>query len=280
MSAYNDIIYAVSADIATVTLNRPQRGNAISPRMRDELIQAFEQAVADPVVRAVVLTGAGRYFCTGMDLAQTGSRPDAAVDPVDAALRMFDAVRHCPKPVIARVNGPAVGGGVGLVFCADIRLAPRSTGVYFRLAEVERGLVPAVISRYIVPDLGPMRARQLMLTAERVTVADAADHWPGFLTSAVADEKALDAAVAEYTHMLCGNAPQAMADVKRLVAVQGGGLPSGETAVTTDALAAVRSVFSRMLQSKEAAYGIGEFMAKRRPDWSAFVTRGLPKSKL
>jgi methylglutaconyl-CoA hydratase len=270
MSDYKDIIYTVENGVATITMNRPKRGNAISSRMRDELIDVFQRVATDVNVQTVVLTGAGRYFCTGMDLAQASSSSDEEGNAVDRGLVLFDAVRHCPKPVIARVNGAAMGGGVGLVFCADIRLAVRDPAVYFRLSEVERGLVPAIISRYIVPDLGPMQARRLMLTAERVSAADAADRWSGFLTEAVEDAAALDAAVERYITLFRGNAPQAMADVKRLVACQGGGLPGAEDP-SSPALQEIRRVFNRMTSSEEAAYGIGEFMAKRRPDWAAFA---------
>ncbi|RKP24844.1 ClpP/crotonase-like domain-containing protein [Syncephalis pseudoplumigaleata] len=213
-----------------------------------------------------------------MDLAQSqeSDSDDAgpAPSPVDGALRMFDAIRHCPKPVIARVQGPALGGGVGLVFCADIRIARRD--VYFRLSEVERGLVPAVIARYIVPDVGPMRARQLMMTARPVTATEALHAWPGFLTEVVDGERALDAAVAAYCQTLRANAPQAMADAKRLVAVLGGGEAAAAAVEEEKAVGVVKQVFTRMMTSDEAAYGIGEFLAKRRPNWDDFIA----KSKL
>ncbi|KAI8051248.1 ClpP/crotonase-like domain-containing protein [Syncephalis plumigaleata] len=299
-TTYHDIIYTVANGIATVVLNRPKRGNAITPRMRDELIVAFKQIATDSTVRAAVLTGAGPYFCTGMDLAQTSDMADdagPAKDPVVSAIQMFDAIRHCSKPVVARIQGPALGGGVGLVFCTDIRVAVattksvdkqqnhRSKDVYFRLSEVERGLVPAVIARYIVPDLGPVRARQLMMTALPVTAVEAAREWPGFLTSVVDDVASLDAAIADFTNALRNNAPLAMADAKRLVAALGGGEAavqgtSSESSDDDKAVGVVKQVFTRMLASEEAAYGIGEFLAKRRPNWDEYIATTQAKSKL
>ncbi|KAI9594855.1 ClpP/crotonase-like domain-containing protein [Syncephalis fuscata] len=295
---YHDIIYTVANGVATVTLNRPKRANAISPRMRDELTHAFRKLASDPVVRVAILTGAGQYFCTGMDLAQANSEPEsskAAKDPVVGALEMFDAIRHCPKPVIARIQGPALGGGVGLIFCADIRIAISKQSpakavdqpgkdVYFRLSEVERGLVPAVIARYIVPDLGPVRSRELMMTARLVTAVEALREWPGFLTKTVDSVDDLDAVVAHYISLLRNNAPLAMADAKQLVSVIGGGEPAtfGSTASIEEdkATKLVKQVFTRMLTSEEAAYGIGEFLAKRRPDWDAFIAQSMIKNKL
>jgi methylglutaconyl-CoA hydratase len=169
--------------------------------------------------------------------------------------RVFEAIKRFPKPVIARVNGPALGGGVGLVSTTDIRIA--RADVYFALTEVKRGLVPAIISEYIIPDIGMLKASEYMLTGRRIHSQEALG---SFLTAVVPDDTALDAKVKEYVEMLMTSAPGAMAEIKELVRIVG---REGSEFAAQE----IEKKFVRMMGSEEAAYGIMAFLKKEAPDW-------------
>ncbi|CAO3659168.1 unnamed protein product [Rhizopus stolonifer] len=238
------ILLKIQDHVATLTLNRPNKGNALTAAMIDQLQSYLDQLKNNVNIRVIVLTGAGKYFCSGLDLSTTSlSDKKIQKDAFDQGIQIFDTLYHYPKPVIARINGPCLGGGVGLVFTTDIRIAHQNA--YFALSEVKRGLVPAIISQYIVPELGPHKAKEYMLTGMRVSASEL----HGELLY----------------NLLLESAPGAMASIKRLVYVIGENDPQKSKHV--------KDTFLQMMKSKEAAYGIQSFMSEKRPDWSTLYSK-------
>ncbi|KAF9103464.1 EnoyL-CoA hydratase [Mortierella sp. GBA35] len=264
-----EVLYMQQGAVATITLNRPKRGNALSGPMVNQFVDTLTKAIDDPTVRIIVVTGNGKYFCTGMDLTpQDDSDTPSAADPVAVTQSMFSTLSRCPKPTIARVNGPALGGGVGIVFSCNFRIVQSSA--YFSMPEVHRGLIPALISEVIVPQLGAFRSKQYMLSGERVSAQEG--YRVGFVTSVAEDEASLDKKVQDYVGLLLQSGPGAMRDVKLLVdSVDGRG---GDAKVVP---AYVREAFSKMITSEEAAHGIGAFASREKPNWDEF---GLGSEKL
>lgn len=179
----HSVLYAVESHVARIVMNRPTKGNAFNPEMILAMQEAFRRAVQDADVRAILLTGAGKYFCTGMDLSSSNqdSLNQGGKDSQIGSAGFIDLcnqIRDCPKPVVAAINGPVMGGGNGLLFCCDIRLAPPNA--WFQFSEVKRGLVPAMISTFIVPQLGLFHSRELFITGRRLPAARALQI--GFLT--------------------------------------------------------------------------------------------------
>ncbi|KAF9968561.1 EnoyL-CoA hydratase [Mortierella alpina] len=266
-----EVLYAQQGAVATITLNRPKRGNALSGPMVNLFVDILNQAIHDPTIRVIVVTGNGKYFCTGMDLTpQDNDTNDSlsAADPVAQTQSMFTTLSRCPKPTVARMNGPALGGGVGIVFACNFRIVHPSA--YFSMPEVHRGLIPALISEVIVPQLGAFRSKQYMLSGERVSAQEA--YRVGFVTAVVEDHDSLDKKVQEYVDLLLQSGPNAMRDVKQLVdAVDSRG---GDTQVVP---VYVREAFGKMITSEEAAHGIGAFASREKPNWDEF---GLGAEKL
>lgn len=265
MAEEQEVLISIQNNVATVTLNRPRKGNALTPTMNALLLDYLEQIEKNPEVRVVILTGAGKFFCTGMDLsmaASSGSTQEGATEGFRKGIQVFERLYRFPKPIIARVNGPCLGGGVGLVFTTDIRIAHKD--VYFALTEVKRGILPAIISQYIVPEVGPQRAREYMLTGRRVGAEEAKP----YLSQVAATVEQLDEQTAAYASMLLESAPGAMTNIKKLIdTIVSGNEP--ERAERTRK--GVESAYIEMMQSNEGAYGIMAFLSKKKPDWSAFV---------
>ncbi|KAI7908253.1 ClpP/crotonase-like domain-containing protein [Cokeromyces recurvatus] len=185
-------------------------------------------------------------------------------------LQVFETLYRFPKPIIARINGPCLGGGVGLVFTTDIRIAYQDA--YFALTEVKRGIIPAIISQYVVPELGPQKAREYMLTGRRANVREISNCL-SYVANSI-DE--LDDQVVSYANMLLESAPGAMTDIKRLISIIQSG---GDTNSAIRIREVVQKSYLNMMQSEEAAYGIMAFVSKRPADWSSFVEENN-KSKL
>ncbi|KAG0235201.1 EnoyL-CoA hydratase [Actinomortierella wolfii] len=278
-----EVLYSTQDAVATITLNRPKRGNALSGDMVALFVSFVQRAIDDPAVRVIVVTGNGKYFCTGMDLTggggisshanakYTGDEKEEEQDPVSNTQSLFQLLNKAPKPTVAKINGPALGGGVGIVFSCNFRIVHPSA--YFSMPEVHRGLIPAMISEVIVPQLGSFRSKQYMLTGERVSAEEALR--VGFITAVVGKEEgALDKKTQEYLDLLLQGGPGAMRDVKALVdAVDSrGGNPEATSKY-------VREAFVKMITSEEAAHGIGAFASREKPNWSNFGI-GAIKSKL
>ncbi|MDA8370525.1 MAG: enoyl-CoA hydratase-related protein [Nocardiopsaceae bacterium] len=246
--------------IAILTLDSPRNRNALSARLRTELAEGLAAAAADGDVRAVLLTGTGPAFCAGADLAEVAAeRAGQAPDPDAPDLpELFSAIMEAPKPVIAKVNGPARAGGIGLIAAADIAIA--AEGTTFAFTEVRIGVVPAVIS---VPVAARMHARALsryFLTGETFDGAAAAD--AGLLTSAVPADQ-VDAATEAVLDGLRAAAPRALATTKEVV-TSAGSVPAGDR---TAALGRMGELSREFFAGDDAAEGRAAFFEKRPPRW-------------
>ena len=249
---------------AWLTLNRPQVHNAFDDGLIAALTEALAAADADPAVRGVVLTGSGSTFSAGADLnwmrgMAAASEQENREDSLRLA-RLMRTLQFLSKPTLARVNGAAYGGGVGLVACCDIAVG--ADGAKFGLTEVKLGLVPAVISPYVVAAIGLRQARRLFLTGE---VFDAAEAQRIGLLHQVVAPGALDEAVAFALELLAKTGPQAQREAKHL-AYRIGGLDehAAERADQRNA-----ELIARLRVSPEGQEGLTAFLDKRAPAWIA-----------
>ena len=245
--------------VATVTLNRPEVHNAFDDKLIAELTDAIETLGGREDIRAIVITGAGKSFSAGGDLAwmRACADYDERENEADSLrlARLMHTLDGVPKPTIARVNGHAFGGGVGLAACCDIVLAASSAR--FSLSEVRLGLVPAVISPYVIAAIGARQARRYFLTAEAM---DAVTAQRIGLAHAVVDPDDLDEAVArEIDHLLKGG-PTALAEAKALVARLAPPVDEATRAETA-------ALIARLRVSAEGQEGLSAFLDKRKPAW-------------
>jgi methylglutaconyl-CoA hydratase len=245
--------------VATVTLSRPEIHNAFDPVMIAELHGCFEQLAADDSVRVVVITGAGASFCAGADLSWMRAtleytRPDNIADAARMAA-MYETINTLPKPLIGRINGPAVGGGVGLVACCDIAIAVE--GAKFGFSEVKLGIVPAVIARYVVPKIGGSHARALFVSGRRFDAAHA--QRIGLIHEVVPAEQ-LDAAVQKSIAELLTSGPEAIGRAKQLV-------HDVLTLPRDEMLRATVEAIANARISAEGQEGLRAFLEKRKPRW-------------
>lgn len=257
------ILVAASGSTATITLNRANIHNAFDDALIADLTAALAACERDPAVRAVVLTGAGASFSAGADLnwmrgMAQASEADNRADSLRLA-QLMRALNFLSKPTIARVNGSAYGGGVGLVACCDLAIGVDTAK--FSLSEVKLGLVPAVISPYVIAAIGARHARRLFVSGE-VFDADAAARI-GLLHEAVPADQ-LDAAVERALHFLAKGGPLAQAEAKQLALRMAGMTP--ESAERVDAENA--ALIARLRVSPEGQLGLSAFLDKRAPEWS------------
>lgn len=247
--------------IERLVLNRPDVRNAFNEGMIAELTWWANSVSCDGTVRLVVLEGAGATFCAGADLEwmrrMAGFSHDQNVDDASEMARMFLALDRLSVPVIGRVHGAALGGGVGLVAICDIVVAADDT--IFGFTEVRLGLIPAVIAPFVVAKMGRSITRELFLTAERF---DAARAQTLGLVHQVVPENALDAAVAAYAHEIMQGAPGALCAAKQLLAEIGRRGPSDVASLCVEAIAKRRV-------SAEGQEGMKAFLEKRKPSWVA-----------
>lgn len=244
--------------VALVILDRPDRHNALSAPLIDALHSALGELGRDPAVRVVVLTGAGPSFCAGADIGEMRRAADAApADNQRDALRLSELLHRLdtlPKPTLARVQGNAFGGAVGLVAACDIAIA--SELAVFALSEVRLGIAPAMISPYVLRAIGPRQARRYFLTGERF--AAAAAERIGLVHQVVAAER-LDATVSETIADLLAGAPGAQAECKQLIR-----RAAGHEAGPDPELAAW---IARLRAAPEGREGLSAFLDKRLPSW-------------
>lgn len=241
-----------AAGVRTVTLDSPHNANALSSRLLAQLKTEVDQTMSDHAVRVVVLTGAGKVFCSGADLREASVTPTAAAPVMAEVLRLL---WDSPKPVICRVNGAARAGGIGLVAACDIAIAADSAS--FAFSEVRIGVVPAVISVPCLRRMPPRAAAEYFLTGEVFGATRAAEI--GLLTRAVAAED-LDDETERYAQMLLRGAPRALAATKELLRNgQAGGFAAGLTKMA--------ELSATFFGSDEAREGMAAFAAKRDPSW-------------
>ncbi len=243
--------------VLEIAIDRPRKRNAFNETVVEELTQAFRTAAAGEDTRAVVLAGRGPVFSAGADLewmrAQGRADREANLASARAMAAAFEAVRRCPKPVVARVQGAALGGGSGLVAAADLAVAAEDARIGF--TEVRLGILPAVISPYVVEKVGPGVARALFLTGRILDGREARRIGLVFETVPEAD---LDSAVDRILDEILAGGPMAQRRIKELPPLAS---PGGEFAETlAEAIAAARL-------SDEGQEGLAAFLEKRRPRW-------------
>lgn len=247
--------------VAHVTLDRPEVHNAFNEELIAALTDAFADIATSSRVRVVVLQSNGTSFCAGADLdwMRRAAHYDDAHNLRDAAalMTMLDTIDRCPKPVIAAIQGPAYGGGVGLVACADIAIATERAA--FRLSEVKLGLIPATISPFVLQAIGARQARRYFLTAESFSAGDAR-HF-GLVHEVVHDEADLKIRVGTLVEVLLANAPGAMTEAKALVRDFTGQPVSADLQADATRRIALRR------SSAEGKEGLAAFLGKRAPDW-------------
>lgn len=244
----------VESGIATITLDSPANRNALSAQLRRELIAHLGTALADDSARVIVLSHTGRVFCSGMDLKETRGAgvSEQGVNEVPAILT---TIWTSPKPVVARVAGPARAGGVGLVSACDVAVA--ATDATFAFSEVRIGVVPAVISVTVLPRLLPRAAHELFLTGETFDAVRAVT--VGLVNSAVPAGD-LDAEVARYTEMLRLGAPGALAATKRMLRAERPASMAGQ-------FAEMQELSAGFFAGEEGQEGMRAFAEKRKPAW-------------
>jgi methylglutaconyl-CoA hydratase len=251
----SELVHLEIADgAATITLDSPTNRNALSRQVREELDGHLQVAAGSGAVRVVVLTHTGPVFCSGMDLRESqGSAAEG--QGVNELPRLLQVLQQFPKPVVARVAGPARAGGVGLLAVCDVAIAVDTAT--FAFSEVRLGLVPAVISVPVLPRLLPRPAHELFLTGETFDAARAAAI--GLLTCAVAADR-LDAEVRRHTEMLRSGAPGALAATKSLLARQ-------DATALAEQYAAMSELSAAHFASAEGQEGMRAFAQKRAPSW-------------
>jgi methylglutaconyl-CoA hydratase len=245
--------------VATVILARPDAHNALNAELIDELTRCFEEISDDERVRVVVLAGEGRSFCAGADVGYmrktaTFSYEENLEDARRLAI-MFWTIDECPKPVVAKVHGTAMGGGAGLLAVADVVMADSEAG--FAFSEVRLGIAPATIAPFVVRKIGVSHARSLFLTGERFGAERAREIG---LAHEVVSSEGLDAAVDEKVAVLLRGGPVAQAILKGL-------LRRLETTEPMEAPGLTARVISELRTGEEGQEGLAAFMEKRDPRW-------------
>jgi enoyl-CoA hydratase/carnithine racemase len=270
---FEQIRYEVADGVLTITLNRPDRLNAFTETMMNELIAAFDASDADDDVRAVIVTGAGRGFCAGADLAKGGETFDwreraAAGDvPRDGGGRVVLRIYDSLKPVIAAINGPAVGVGITMTLPMDIRLAAHGAKIGFVFAR--RGIVPEAASSWFLPRLVGISQAMEWVATGRVFDADEAERG-GLVRSVHAPDDLLPFAHSLAREIADNTAPVSVALARKLM-WRGLGAPHPMAAHQADS----RAMFWRG-QSADAVEGVTSFLEKRPASYPDKVSDGLP----
>ena len=256
---YKTIHYSESHGIATITLNRPDKRNAISYELIDDLLPALARAAASHAL-VVILTGAGKAFCAGMDLENlqqlTGRTPEQNVKDSETMAGLFRSIYDFPKPTIAAVNGPAIAGGSGLATLCDFTLAVPEAK--FGYTEVRIGFVPAIVSSFLIANIGEKRARDLLLTGRIFSAQEA--HEFGLVNEIVAPDQLLHRAHA-LAAQLMENSPASLRATKALLSGYTRELLDQRLAQAVQSNAAIR-------QTADFKEGITAFLEKRKPTWT------------
>jgi enoyl-CoA hydratase/carnithine racemase len=255
---FHTIQVSTDGHTRTITLNRPQRKNAISPQMVNELLYALEAARNDHNVRAVILTGAGEVFCSGGDLGQMAAAgtEQGELPPRGDFADLLLALVSMPKPVIARVRGAAKGGGLGLVAASHFAIA--ASDAVFATPELNVGLFPMMIMAVLARTMPKRQLLEMMLTTSTVSASEAAA-W-GIITRSVPTEQ-LDRTVQSLADSLASRSPTAIA--RGLAAYA----KMGDLALK-DALPMLRDEFYSLLGTDDAREGLMAFFEKRQPRWT------------
>ncbi len=256
--SYTTLKLELDGEIGIITLNRPDKRNAISPAMIDDLLAALDEAERGPA-RVVILTGAGKAFCAGMDLealrelaTQTQEQHVANAERMG---KMFYRVYSFPKPLIAAVNGAAIAGGTGLATLADFTLAVPEAK--FGYTEVRIGFLPAVVSVFLLRQVGEKITRELLLTGKIFDAAEA--HRLGLVTELVPQEKLMESA-RELAQSLIASSPTSLRLTKRII------LRWNEKEIERDLAIAIRES-AEIRRTADFREGLASFLERRKPEW-------------
>lgn len=241
--------------VTTLTLDSPANRNALSTPLMTQLLAGLATAVADEAVRVVVISHTGPVFCSGADLKETAAAYSSGTVPVSMLGDVLAAVWECPKPVVARVAGPARAGGLGLIAAADVAVCAREAT--FAFTEVRLGVIPAVISATVLPRLAPRAAAELYLTGDTFDGKRAEEIG---LVTAARPADAVDATVAAYCAALVRGAPKALAGTKEL-------LRRERRADIRAELADLTNLSTGYFLSEEGREGVAAFREKRPARW-------------
>lgn len=256
---YSTLLFKLDSGIATITLNRPDKRNAISYELIDDLLAALDE-VNKSSARVMILTGAGKAFCSGMDLENLktliGRAPEQSLKDSETMARLFRSLYDFPKPTVAAVNGAAVAGGCALATLCDFTLAVPDAK--FGYTEVRIGFVPAIVSTFLLRQVGEKHARDLLLTG-RIIGADEA-HRIGLINEIVAPEKLMDRA-RELATQLMENSPASLNYTKRLLS------DHARRGLDTQIQSAVKEN-AAIRATHDFREGISSFLEKRKPNWS------------
>jgi methylglutaconyl-CoA hydratase len=256
---YKTLYLAHDAGIATITLNRPDKRNAISYELIENLLAALDE-VANSSALVLVLTGAGKAFCSGMDLedlkALVGRSPEQSLKDSEIMARVFRTLYDFPRPTIAAVNGAAIAGGCGLATLCDFTLAvPDAT---FGYTEVRIGFVPAIVSTFVLRQVGEKHARDLLLTGRIVGAEEA--HRIGLINEIVSEENLIPRA-RELASQVMENSPVSLVCTKRLLSDHARLELDAQIRSAVQENAAIRA-------TRDFHEGISSFLEKRKPRWS------------
>ena len=258
--SYNTIQLAHHAGLATITLNRPDKRNAISYELIQELLAALGEVAKSPAL-VLILTGAGKAFCSGMDLenlkALIGRTPQQGVEDSQTMARLFRTLYDFPKPTIAAVNGTAVAGGIGLATLCDFTLAVPEAK--FGYTEVRIGFVPAIVSTFLLRQVGEKIARDLLLTGR---LFDAAEALRIGLVNEIVPAENLMSRARELAGQLMENSPASLLYTKRLLSAAARAELDTQIEAAVHENAAIRS-------TADFREGISSFLEKRKPKWSS-----------
>jgi enoyl-CoA hydratase len=245
--------------VLTLTIDRPDARNSLNPEVLEGLVAGLRHARGEAGIRVVVLTGAGeKAFCAGADLSSGLTADASAVEQHEQRgmlRRLFEAVEQLDKPLVGRVNGHALAGGLGVALACDLLVAVEDAA--FGTPEVRVGLWPYVISALITEHVGPKRALEMMMTGRRLTAAEALE-W-GLVNQVVARSD-LDGAVTELTEQLVAGAPLAMALGRR-------SYHQAREMTPTAAMAYLHGMLDLTVQTEDVVEGVTAFFEKRDPEW-------------
>lgn len=254
----NLIVQTDDRGICTIKLNRPEIHNAFNNDLIEDLSIQLTFASDDDFVRAIVITGEGETFSSGADInwIKSSIKRDHATNSMEALkmAQMLQKLYATPKPTVAKINGPAFGGALGIIACCDIAIA--NINSYFAFTEVKLGLIPAVVSPYIVSAIGHRNAKRLFITGERFSAENAVSMG---LLHKVVDPSTLDEAIEEETKLLLQAGPSAQLECKRLLHKLAG-ISDDISQYTAELIAQIRI-------SKEGQEGLTAFLDKRSPEW-------------
>lgn len=263
MTSYQNILTEVDHGVGIITLNRPERHNVIDGLFISELTAALTSMSGDSSVRVIILSSLGTSFCAGADaqwLLQGALKGEAeSLVEARAFATLLRTLSDAPKPTVARIQGPVLGGGVGLIAACDIAIA--TFDAEFALTDTQRGLIPGVIAPYVTSAIGARHARRYMLTAERFSASEA--YRLGLVHEIVADTAGLDHALADLVDALLANGPHALTECKATLAVL------QNRPVSAELLDHMAQRSGRVRAGAEAREGLTALLEKRLPNWTS-----------